>query len=157
MLPELTSSAAAARRRTGRSTVWCSSTLSTTSTTANTTARPPTSVTKVASARARATRMGSDTMAAPTTSPAFQPKPLPVPYRSIMEAGAAAGVEWHGRQPGSARMGWDSESTVPAGVSRSLTSSGRAGSWRKTSMMSACQSVARSAGLVGLSAASRKL
>ena len=68
--------------------------------------------------------MGTETICAPMTSFSFQPKPLALPYRSIIVAGAAAGVEWHDRHSGSVmRIGRDTDSIGPAGVSRTLVNS----------------------------------
>jgi len=62
---------------------------------------------------------------------------------------AASGRSWHIRQAAAARMGRDRLRMGPACVVRSLISSAFCGCARKSSMMSASQSTARFAGLVG--------
>src|SRR5262249_21910369 len=102
------------------------------------------------------TAIGTDRICAPIVSLSFHPKPFAVPYDLVSAAGAAAAVLWQLRQAlsriaiGRARL-----SVGPIGVSRSTTSSSRAGSLRNRPMMSASQSCARLDRLVGLSAGSR--
>ena len=52
------------------------------------------------------------------------------------------------------RIGRENDSTGPAGVSRVVVNSVSDGFWPNVPMMALSQSVARSAGLVGFSAAS---
>ena len=125
MLPRLTSLAIADIRRIGFTMTKCSSRFSSTIVTANTANNAARYTMNASLARSRATRIGTETICAPITSPSFQPKPLAVPYRSIIEAGAADGVEWQVRQFLSViRIGREIDSSGPVGR---VTRAGQAG------------------------------
>src|SRR5271170_5112158 len=106
-------------------------------------------------AAAKGNAMGTDTTCAPTTSFSCQPKPLELPYCLMIEAGATCGVLWHCKQEAAATSGLAKTKELPVADVRIVLNSFLDGSFRKTLMMSASQSVARSRGLVGFSVASR--
>src|SRR5579862_3869809 len=111
-------------------------------------------VRKVRLAMASGTVMGTETICAPMISPAFQPKPLALPYRRIMAGGAALGDEWHCRQGSLAVRGRAYHKDLPRDEERSPHDSFVPGLLRKLLTISASHSTARSRGLVGLSVAS---
>jgi hypothetical protein len=117
-------------RTTGRTTVRCSSTLSTIMTPANTAASSAIAACRLRSAVSSATAIGTETICAATVSPMLQPNPLLLPYRASSAGGARSGVEWQVRH-----------ASLETVIGRASVRTGPVG-------------VARSAGLVGLSAAS---
>ena len=121
----------------------------------NTPASAPAISQRTCCALAKGTESGTVTIWAPMISLSFQPKPFCRPYAATIAWGAASGVSWQRRQFLVTTRGWDKFRTRPPWVSRSVTNSVLVGLLRKSLIMSASQSVARCAGLVGLRAGSR--